>query len=93
MAQIQQSAGRAVALTQQLTIFAEQDAVQSQVIRLNDVIEGARDLISGWIGSGISLELNLAADVPDILADRRHIEHLLAAWPTTPAKPCPRADE
>jgi signal transduction histidine kinase len=79
VAQIQQNAGRAVALTQQLTIFAEQDAVQSQVIRLNDVIEGARELISGWIGSGISLELNLAADVPPILADRRHIEHLLAS--------------
>jgi two-component system cell cycle sensor histidine kinase/response regulator CckA len=79
VAQIQQNARRAVALTQQLTIFAEQDAVQSQVIRLNDVIEGARELISGWIGSGISLELNLAADVPEILADRRHIEHLLAS--------------
>jgi signal transduction histidine kinase len=79
VAQIQQSARRAVALTQQLTIFAEQDAVQSQVIRLNDVIGGARELISGWIGSGISLELNLAADVPEILADRRHIEHLLAS--------------
>jgi signal transduction histidine kinase len=79
VAQIQQNAGRAVALTQQLMIFAEQDAVQSQVIRLNDVIEGARELISGWIGSGISLELNLAADVPEILADRRHIEHLLAS--------------
>jgi signal transduction histidine kinase len=79
MAQIQQSAGRAVALTQQLTIFAEQDAVQSQVIRLNDVIEDARELISGWVGSGISLELNLAGDVPDVLADRRHIEHLFAS--------------
>jgi len=79
VAQIQQSAGRAVALTQQLTIFAEQDAVQSQVIRLNEVIEGARELISGYLGSGISLELNLAADVPEILADRRHIEHLLAS--------------
>jgi signal transduction histidine kinase len=79
VAQIQQNARRAVALTQQLTIFAEQDAVQSQVIRLNDVIEGARELISCWIGSEISLELNLAADVPEILADRRHIEHLLAS--------------
>jgi signal transduction histidine kinase len=79
MAQIQQNAGYAVALTQQLTIFAEQDVVQSQVIRLNDVIEDARELISGWIGSGISLELNLAEDVPDVLADRRHIEHLLAS--------------
>ena len=79
VAQIQQSAGRVVALTQQLTIFAEQDVVQPQVIRLNDLIEGARDLISGWIGSGISLELNLAGDVPEILADRHHIEHLLAS--------------
>jgi two-component system cell cycle sensor histidine kinase/response regulator CckA len=79
VAQIQQSADRAVALTQQLTIFAEQDAVQSQVIRLNDVIEGARELISGWIGSGISLELNLGGDVPEVLADRRHIEHVLAS--------------
>jgi signal transduction histidine kinase len=77
--QIQQSAGYAVALTQQLTIFAEQDAVESAVIRLNDVIEDARELISGWVGSGISLEFNLARDVPDILADRRHIEHLLAS--------------
>ena len=79
VAQIQQSAARAVALTQQLTIFAEQDVVQSQLIRLNDVIEDARDLISGWIGSGISVELNLAPDVPEVLADRGHIEHLLAA--------------
>jgi two-component system cell cycle sensor histidine kinase/response regulator CckA len=79
MAQIQLSAGRAVALTQQLTIFAEQDAVQSQTIRLNDVIEDARELISGWIGTGISLDLNLGRDVPEVLADRRHIEHLLAS--------------
>ena len=79
MAQIQLSAGRAVALTQQLTIFAEQDAVQSQTIRLNDVIEDARELISGLIGTGISLDLNLGRDVPEVLADRRHIEHLLAS--------------
>ena len=79
MAQIQLNAGRAVALTQQLTIFAEQDAVQSQIIRLNDVIEDARELISCWIGTRISLELNLGRDVPDVLADRRHIEHLLAS--------------
>jgi signal transduction histidine kinase len=79
MAQIQLNAGRAVALTQQLTIFAEQDAVQSQTIRLNDVIEDARELISGWIGTGISLDLNLGRDVPEVLADRRHIEHLLAS--------------
>jgi signal transduction histidine kinase len=79
VAQIQQSAARAVALTQRLTIFAEQDVVQSQLIRLNDVIEGARELISGWTGSGISLELNLAPDVPEVLADRGHIEHLLAS--------------
>lgn len=79
VAQIQQSAARAVALTQQLTIFAEQDAVQSQVIRLNDVIEGAKDLICDRLGSAISLELNLGGDVPGILADRRHIEHLLAS--------------
>jgi two-component system cell cycle sensor histidine kinase/response regulator CckA len=79
MAQIQLNAGRAVALTQQLTIFAEQDAVQSQIIRLNDVIEDAREMISGWIGTGISLDLNLGGDVPEVLADRRHIEHLLAS--------------
>ena len=79
VAQIQQSAARAVALTQQLTIFAEQDVVQSQLLRLNDVIEDARELISGWTGSGISLELNLAPDVPEVLADRSHIEHLLAS--------------
>jgi signal transduction histidine kinase len=77
--QIQQSAGRAVALTQQLTIFAEQDAVQPQIVSLNDVIEGAREQICGWIGSGISLELNLADDVPDVIADRGHIVHLLAS--------------
>jgi two-component system cell cycle sensor histidine kinase/response regulator CckA len=53
--------------------------VQSQIIRLNDVIEDARELISGWIGTRISLELNLGRDVPDVLADRRHIEHLLAS--------------
>jgi signal transduction histidine kinase len=79
VAQIQQSAGRAVALTKQLTIFAEQDVVQSQLISLNDVIEGARELISGWIGSRSSLELNLGEDVPEVLADRGHIEHILAS--------------
>ena len=79
VAQIQQSAGYAVALTQQLTIFAEQDAVQPQAIRLNDLIEGARELIRGWIGSGNSLELDLGGNLPEVLADRRHIEHLLAS--------------
>jgi two-component system, cell cycle sensor histidine kinase and response regulator CckA len=77
--QIQQGAQHAVALTQQLSIFAEQDVVQSQVICLNDVIEGARELLSGRMGDGISLEFSLAGDVPLVLADRRHIEHLLVS--------------
>ncbi len=76
---IRQAAERAVELTRQLTTFAEQDFVRPQVIHLNDVIQGAQELLSARIGCEIALEVSLAADLPPVLADRSHVEQILVS--------------
>jgi len=76
--QIQQAAQRAAELTRQLGIFAEQDPVTPQLTPLNEVIAGVRERLAARIGSGIALDMTLDPAVPAVLADRAHVEELLA---------------
>jgi signal transduction histidine kinase len=75
---IREAAQRAADLARQLTILAEQDKLRPEIVRLNEVIDGARAPLAARLGGRISLELVLDPGTPPVQADRAHLEHLLS---------------
>ena len=76
--QVRQAAQRAADLTRQLTVYAEQDLARAETIQLNDVIEGAKAGLADRVGNKIALKFALAPGLCRIVADRTHVEQLLA---------------
>jgi two-component system, cell cycle sensor histidine kinase and response regulator CckA len=75
--QIKSAAERAARLTRQLLTFARREAVQPQPLDLNAVVDDVRNLLSRSIGAHIELIVELAADLPAIVADRGQAEQVL----------------
>jgi signal transduction histidine kinase/ActR/RegA family two-component response regulator len=75
--QIQTAAERAARLTKQLLIFARRDTVTLGPLDLNAIVADIRNLLSRSIGQHIALNVEAAADLATILADRGQIEQVL----------------
>jgi PAS domain S-box-containing protein len=75
--QIQAAAERAARLTRQLLTFAQREAPQARPLDLAAVVDDIRNLLSRSIGAHIELIVELAADLPAIVADRGQIEQVL----------------
>lgn len=71
------SAKRAAALTKQITMYTRREPVRHTAVDLNLVVEQIRDLVANTIGSHIRVEVQAAADLPLIHADRGQIEQVL----------------
>jgi PAS domain S-box-containing protein len=77
VAQIQQAARRAAALTHQLLAFARQEVVRPQVINLNDVVAGIEDMLRRTIGEHVQLVTSPADGLWPVLADPGRLEQVL----------------
>jgi len=77
VAQIQQAAGRAAALTHQLLAFARQEVIRPQVLSLNDVIAGVEDMLRRTIGENVQLVTSMSAGLWPVLADPGRMEQVL----------------
>jgi len=75
--QIQSAAERAARLTRQLLTFARREPAQPQPLDLNAIVDDIRDLLSRSIGVRIELTVDLASDLPAIVADRSQVEQVL----------------
>jgi PAS domain S-box-containing protein len=75
--QIQSAAQRAARLTRQLLTFAQREAPQAQPLDLAALVDDIRNLLSRSIGAHIELIVELAADLPAIMADRGQVEQVL----------------
>jgi two-component system cell cycle sensor histidine kinase/response regulator CckA len=75
--QIQSAAERAARLTRQLLTFARREPAQAQPLDLAAIVDDIRNLLSRSIGAHIELIIELATDVPDIVADRGQVEQVL----------------
>jgi PAS domain S-box-containing protein len=73
---IESTAQRAARLTRQLLIFSRRDAPLPEEIDLNDVVAGLREVLVASLG-GIEVRFDLGDMLPLVMADRRHIEHVL----------------
>jgi len=75
--QIQRSAERGAALTRQLLTFSRHEARQVRSLDLNELVGGARDMLSRLVGEQIELELELDAALGRVEADPAHMEQVL----------------
>ena len=75
--QIQAAAQRAAALTRQLLIFTKRDVAQPEALDLNVIIAEIRELLATAVGAHVDLQVNAAADLPAIQADRGQVGQVL----------------
>ncbi len=75
--QITSAAERAARITKQLLIIGRRDTQHPEVLSLNTITAGTRELLAATLGAGIEIRQNLGADVPAIEADRGQVEQVL----------------
>jgi PAS domain S-box-containing protein len=74
---VQQAAKRAADLTHQLLAFARQEVIQPRAMSLNDTVAAMKELLTRTLGEHIELIIDLAGDLPQVLADQGQLEQVL----------------
>jgi PAS domain S-box-containing protein len=75
--QIQLAAERASLLTHQLLSFARREVVQARALSLNSAITRMEQILRRTIGEQIELVINLAPNLPMVIADPGQIEQIV----------------
>lgn len=75
--EVRDAAARASSLTRQLLTFSRQEAVTSQSLDLNEIVENLRRMLRRVIGAHVQLETQLHPVPLVVRADRTNIEQLL----------------
>jgi PAS domain S-box-containing protein len=78
IAAIHQAAARAAALTNQLLAFSRRQVFAVQPLSLQKMIPDAMVMISEIVGAHIGVQVIAANELPQINADPRQIEHVIA---------------
>jgi len=77
ISQIREAAEQAARLTRQLLTFARHDLVKPEVLSLNDIVEGAGQLLHRTLGEHIDLEITSRPGLWPVQADRGQLEQVL----------------
>jgi two-component system cell cycle sensor histidine kinase/response regulator CckA len=77
IAQIQDTAMRATALTRQLLTFSRRQVLQPKVLNLNTVVADMERLLRRLIGESIDLRVKLAPDIGAVKADPGQLEQVI----------------
>jgi PAS domain S-box-containing protein len=77
LGQVTRAAERAADLTRQLLAFGGRDVVRPQVLDLNTVVTGVKEMLRRTLGDHICLETSLARDLWPIMADPGQLEQVL----------------
>lgn len=75
--QVDAAAQRAANLTRQLLTFSRKQLVQREALDLNEVITHITKMLHRLLGEDIALEIEAAADLPLVHADRAMMEQVL----------------
>jgi PAS domain S-box-containing protein len=75
---IDQAAARAASMTRQLLAYGRRQIFELRPLSLQALIADARPLLSEILGDHIVVHVALSSDLPQISADPRQIEHVLA---------------
>jgi signal transduction histidine kinase len=74
---IRDAGDRAAALTQQLLAFSRRQVLRPEVISLNDAVRAMTSMLERLIGEGITIELELDAELQPTEADRSKVDQVL----------------
>jgi two-component system cell cycle sensor histidine kinase/response regulator CckA len=74
---IQVAAQRAARITRQLLVVGQRETAQPEALELNGIVAHMRDLLSTTVGTGIEIQVEAAADLPAIEADRGQVEQVI----------------
>ena len=77
LAVILQSAGRGANLVRQLLAFSRKQALEPEVVDLNQVVRGMRDLLRATLGRKVRVETILEPELAPALIDLAQIEHVI----------------
>jgi signal transduction histidine kinase/ActR/RegA family two-component response regulator len=71
------STDRAAGLTHDLLAFARKQTLQRQSVAVTDIVGGVERMVRRVTEANIRLEVRIASDVGDVIADRHQIEQVL----------------
>jgi signal transduction histidine kinase/ActR/RegA family two-component response regulator len=77
LADIEQAARSATALTRQLLAFARRQIVEPRVLDLNEIVSGVRKLLARLLGEDVELRLELAPELHPVRLDPSQVEQIL----------------
>jgi two-component system, cell cycle sensor histidine kinase and response regulator CckA len=75
--EIIRAGSRAADVTRQLLAFTRQQLMHPEVLAINQVVAGLEKMLRHSLGENHELDLQLAADLKEILADRGQLEQVL----------------
>ena len=68
---------RAATLTTQLMTFNQHERLQLKPMRLDDALQAGAALLQPALGEQITLEINIARDLPEVVADASCLEQII----------------
>jgi signal transduction histidine kinase/ActR/RegA family two-component response regulator len=68
---------RGTAITHRLLAFARRGELRAEPVEPQDLLSGLRDVLTHTLGSGITIEVQVAAGLPPLLADKGQLETVL----------------
>jgi PAS domain S-box-containing protein len=74
---VEQTARRATELLKQLLVYAGRSSASTAPLELNRLIEELAELLRTTVGDGVTLEFELAADLPEVEGDPTQLRQLL----------------
>src|SRR5208283_647026 len=74
---IQVAAQRAARITKQLLVVGRRETAQPEALELNAIVDHMRDLLSTTVGAYIEIQVEAAAELPAIEADRGQVEQVI----------------
>jgi len=75
--QIRAAGARGAELIRQLLAFGRRSALQPQSLDLAEVMDGLRPLLQRLVTAAIDVEVTIAPDTPNVIADRSQLEHAI----------------
>jgi CheY-like chemotaxis protein len=75
--QVERAAERATALTRQLLAYSRKQVIQRRPLLLNEVVEQTVTMLRRIIGEHITLEMQLAPELPPIFADPSSVDQVI----------------
>ncbi len=81
---------RGTSITRRLLAFARRGELRAEAVNTSELLSGLRDVLSHTLGSGITVDVQLAPDLPPLLADKGQLETALVNLATNARDAMPR---